>query len=99
MTAPIDHQELTARLARLEVQHEQIITLLSDASTRQRVWQESVSEALNGNGHPGIKTRLDRLEQAQVSRSKLLWAAISFAVTALCAALWDKLTGGRSQLP
>lgn len=42
---------------------------------------ERIQYALNGNGVPGMKTRLDRLEQFQRTSAKVLWACVAAVVT------------------
>jgi len=42
---------------------------------------DRMDEAIRGNGDPGIKTRLDRLERTELVRSKLLWLITASAVT------------------
>lgn len=44
--------------------------------------QDEHHSTLYGNGAPGLKTRLDRLEQTEATRSKLVWLAITAAGTA-----------------
>ena len=34
---------------------------------------DRLDESIRGNGKPGIVVRLDRLEQSEMSRGKLLW--------------------------
>ena len=45
---------------------------------------DRIDEALRGNGRPGLQTRLDRLEQDRLSRSRLFWLALGTVGT--CAA-------------
>lgn len=45
-----------------------------------------ILETLNGNGHPGIKTRLDRLEGSEVRRTRasgFMFAAVWTAIVGL----------------
>jgi hypothetical protein len=46
-----------------------------------------------GNGNPGIKVRLDRLESAQAARSKLLWIIATSVAALAVAAVWKLLFG------
>lgn len=49
--------------------------------------QDEHHATLYGNGAPGLKTRLDRLEQTEATRSKLVWVAITAAGTAFVKSL------------
>ena len=42
---------------------------------------DQMDEAIRGNGKPGIQTRLDRLEQERISRSKVTWFIIGALTT------------------
>ena len=42
---------------------------------------DRMDEAIRGNGKPGIQTRLDRLEQERISRSKVTWFIIGALTT------------------
>ena len=42
---------------------------------------DTMDEAIRGNGKPGIQTRLDRLEQDRLSRSKVVWFVIGALTT------------------
>ena len=42
---------------------------------------DKMDEAIRGNGKPGIQTRLDRLEQEKLSRSKVVWFLLGIAGT------------------
>jgi len=54
---------------------------------------DRLDTAIRGNGRPGIQARLSRLESAEATRSKLLWA-ITVAVVALAVgALWKLIFG------
>ena len=69
------------------------IDRLLDLCARNDAWIQHYGPMLEGihratygyNGTPGITTRLDRVEQREAWRGKLLWVAISAA-----AALWAK---------
>lgn len=43
----------------------------SDKVTHEKLTK--LDNAIRGNGKPGIMTRLDRIEQAKILRSKLAW--------------------------
>ena len=45
---------------------------------------DRIDEALRGNGRTGIQTRLDRVEQDRLSRSRIFWLALGTVGT--CAA-------------
>ncbi|MCC7408869.1 MAG: hypothetical protein IT442_14940 [Phycisphaeraceae bacterium] len=47
-----------------------------------------------GNGNPGIKVRLDRLEQAQAVRSRLMWIIAGSVASLAVAAVWKLVIGG-----
>ena len=42
---------------------------------------DRLDEAIRGNSKPGIQLRLDRLESAEATRSRLLWIIAGSAVT------------------
>jgi len=42
---------------------------------------DRLDEAIRGNGEPGLKTRIDRLERSETTRSRLLWLIAGSAVT------------------
>ena len=47
-----------------------------------------IKTTLNGNGAPGLKTRIDRLEQAAKSREwslKMIWTALVGTALTVCA--------------
>jgi hypothetical protein len=66
--------DLALRLARIEENHKHLTRMLEGISEEGDKWRDTLSEALNGNGHPGIKTRLDRLEQFSDGLTKHFWA-------------------------
>ena len=41
---------------------------------------DKLDEAVRGNGHPGINTRLDRLEHSERRRTKIIWILIAAAI-------------------
>jgi hypothetical protein len=49
--------------------------------------------AIRGNGRPGIIVRLDRLEAAERSRSRVLWLIAGSVVTIAANALWHTFFG------
>lgn len=55
---------------------------------------DQLDVAIRGNGKPGIQLRLDRLEAAERSRSRLLWLIAGAAVTLALTALWNHFIGG-----
>ena len=55
---------------------------------------DRLDEAIRGNGKPGIQVRLDRVELAEKSRSKLLWIIVGAAGTLAVTAVWQKVLGG-----
>lgn len=44
-------------------------------------------QMLYGNGQPGLKTRLDRLEQLELKRAALVKSSVGVALAALLAAI------------
>jgi hypothetical protein len=54
---------------------------------------DHLDEAIRGNGEPGIKLRLDRLEQDAKRQSKLIWLIIGAVVTSVTSGLVAWLTG------
>ena len=55
---------------------------------------DKLDEAIRGNGKPGIQRRLDRLEAAEATRSRLLWIIAGSAVTLAVSALWKLVIRG-----
>ncbi len=55
---------------------------------------DKLDEAIRGNGKPGIQLRLDRLETAQATRSRVLWLIVGAAVTLAIGGLWRLIFGG-----
>jgi len=43
---------------------------------------DRLDEAIRGNGKPGLRQRLERLEEAAASRSRLTWIVIGAFVSA-----------------
>ena len=54
---------------------------------------DRLDEAIRGNGRPGIQVRLDRLEAAERSRSRLIWIITGAAVTLAVSAVWQRIFG------
>ena len=54
---------------------------------------DRLDEAVRGNGKPGIQLRLDRLESAELTRSRILWLIAGAAVTLAAASLWRLVLG------
>ena len=55
---------------------------------------DKLDEAIRGNGKPGIQLRLDRLESAEATRSRLLWIIAGSTVTLALGAIWKLIIGG-----
>lgn len=51
----------------------------------------AIEHGLNGNSRPGIKTRLDRLEQEQIRRDRFLWLVAGIATTSFLTRLFALL--------
>ena len=54
---------------------------------------DHLDEAIRGNGEPGIKMRLDRLEQDAKRQSKLIWLIVGAVVTSITSGLVAWITG------
>ena len=54
---------------------------------------DRLDEAIRGNGKPGIQLRLDRLESAEMTRSRLLWIIAGSTVTLAVGAVWTLVFG------
>jgi len=54
---------------------------------------DRMDEAIRGNGKPGIQIRLDRLESAEATRSRLLWIIAGSTVTLALGAVWKLIFG------
>jgi len=48
---------------------------------------DRIDEALRGNGRPGLQTRLDRVEQDRLSRSRVFWLALGAVGTCTATAV------------
>ena len=48
---------------------------------------DRLDEAIRGNGKPGILMRLDRLEQAEIKRAKLVWLLVGALLAGLAGCL------------
>ncbi len=55
---------------------------------------DRLDEAIRGNGRAGIQLRLDRLEAAEATRSRLLWIIAGSVVSLAVAAIWKLVIGG-----
>ena len=55
---------------------------------------DRLDEAIRGNGKPGIQLRLDRLEAAEATRSRLLWIIAGSVASLAVAAVWKLVIGG-----
>ena len=55
---------------------------------------DRLDEAIRGNGKPGIQLRLDRLEAAEKSRSRVVWIIVGAAVTLAGSHVWQQVFGG-----
>ncbi len=52
-----------------------------------------LDEAIRGNGKPGLNTRVDRLEQAAVRQSKLVWLIVGATVVTAISSIASVVTG------
>ena len=87
--SPTVYEEIRADIAVLREQYAHIRQIIEDHISKEDIFQDQVRESLLGNGRPGIKTRLDRLEQQQVSRSKMFWLLAAGTATVLLDAAWQ----------
>ena len=55
---------------------------------------DRLDEAIRGNGEPGLKVRIDRLERAEAISSRLLWLITASAVTGALSLLWQAIRSG-----
>ena len=55
---------------------------------------DRLDEAIRGNGKPGIQVRLDRLEAAERSRSRLIWVITGAVLTLATTTVWQQVFGG-----
>ena len=55
---------------------------------------DRMDEAIRGNGKPGIQLRLDRLEQAENKRGRVLWLIAGSISTLAVTSLWRHIFGG-----
>ena len=69
-----------------------LLRIIRDSALHTKL--DKLDEAIRGNGKPGIQLRLDRLETAQVRRSRLLWMVLGAAVTLAVGTLWKMAFGG-----
>lgn len=81
--------DLSLRLARMEESYRHLADMLERHATEEDEWRDTLSEALNGNGHPGIKTRLDRIERVAEGVSKHFWAVWSAVLAVGAPAVFD----------
>lgn len=61
-----------------------ILLELKENSRSQNEFHKKFDETMNGNGHPGIKTRVDRLEQNEERRAwhmRAVWVGVLTAIT------------------
>ena len=54
---------------------------------------DKLDEAIRGNGKPGIQLRLDRLENSEAKRSRLLWLIGGAAATLAVGTAWKLIFG------
>jgi hypothetical protein len=54
---------------------------------------DRLDEAIRGNGHPGIKVRLDRVEQDSKRQGKLVWLVVGAGITAAASGIAAWIAG------
>lgn len=84
----------------------QVLSLkLTEIGTRQKVQTEAtnskldelgekldkVSYALDGNGKPGLKTRVDRLEQQSKIKNAILWVLFTTSLASIATLIVSQL--------
>lgn len=82
--------DIETTLARIEERLASHVT--SNGAWQQRVESKlrGIDVSLRGNGDsPGLGTRLDRIEQREAGRTKLVWVAVTAATGALAAWIKD----------
>jgi hypothetical protein len=52
----------------------------------------AILKSINGNGEPGFKTRIDRLEQSHLLQRKIMWAVGSPVLGFMGILVWKLLT-------
>ncbi len=52
---------------------------------------DRLDEAIRGNGKPGLRQRLERLEEAETSRRRLTWIVIGAFVAAGASAVMEAI--------
>ena len=55
---------------------------------------DRLDEAIRGNGKPGVQRRLDRLEDGEASRSRMIWLIAGAAATLAVSHVWTRVFGG-----
>ena len=83
-----DLDQIHSDLAVLKSQHATFQKTLDEHSGREDSFQREMRECLIGNGKSGINTRLDRIEQREVNRSKSFWLLAAAVMTALADNVW-----------
>ena len=54
-----------------------------------------IDKSLRGNGKVGMVVRIDRLEQAEATRSRLLWVIATTVIGLLVATIWHGIVINR----
>ncbi len=86
--------EMNVILTRIEGKIEAHAAQLDAHCAEQDAWQTDMGKAvrridenLRGNGKPGINMRLDRIEQREKGRARLMWVAVTAAVAGFVASI------------
>ncbi|MCC5829069.1 MAG: hypothetical protein JJU36_06430 [Phycisphaeraceae bacterium] len=84
MIQAADHQQTDIYPAVVRIQeqlsHDRAAMNQTLIEIRRRL--EAIEHGLNGNARPGIKVRLDRLEQDHHRRDRFMWLIAGIAITA-----------------
>ena len=70
------------------------LALLEDWIEQIKNDTHEIKRALQGNGRPGLMTRLDRLEQKESVRDRHFWVIYPILASLAIGAVWALLTGG-----
>ena len=54
---------------------------------------DQLDEAIRGNGKPGIQIRLDRLENAEAKRGRIVWLIVGVAMALVARSVWGQIFG------
>ena len=70
------------------------IASIAEIQGHQTEILENMDKALRGNGKPGIKERVNRLESKDRLRGRVTWTAAGCAIALVAKAVWETIFGG-----